>query len=426
MGAPALHPLPMLSRGSFSFLALIFAVSFGLAADAAPDSATAPPPNVGFAPSGQVPIVYNDHHVYAKPDVIKQDRVLAALVRGDTVLVPLRSMFEQMGATVSYDAASRTVDVTKPGADVKVTVGKPEVIVNGESRPLDSPPIIYEGIVFVPVRVISEGMGAYVQWMPDRHIVVIRYIPPTPPPPPPPPTATPPPPPAPALPAQRPYRGFIAAAFAALRNYNEFSAGGYCPESYVVSGAYALDSGFAVKVDYRQDAYVTSDNFADILGNQYTRFATIDGGTAATPVFLARQSTLDARLEYRITAPRIYVGVGFIHTANNFGYPSLNALGVGIEKLPDLRSGISLFGSVFYYPSASGNYTVVDPTSSNFGNAYRQQYEIVKYDVGLTFAIARSPVYAYGGFSDDQYAAPRNAPIGQTHAGPYIGLGVRF
>ena len=82
--------------------------------------------------------------------------------------IPLRSMFEQMGATVSYDPGSKTVDVTKPGADVKVTVGKPEVVINGETRPLDVPPEIYQGHVVVPVRVISEGMGAYVQWVPDK------------------------------------------------------------------------------------------------------------------------------------------------------------------------------------------------------------------------------------------------------------------
>ena len=70
-----------------------------------------------------------------------------------------------------------------------MTVGKPEVIINGESRPLDVPPIIYHGVVLVPVRVISEGMGAYVQWVPDRRLVVVRYIPATPPP-----TEAPPPP----------------------------------------------------------------------------------------------------------------------------------------------------------------------------------------------------------------------------------------
>ena len=54
-----------------------------------------------------IPILYNDHHVYSKPDVLKQGRVLAALVKNGTLLIPLRSMFEQMGATVSYDAAAK-------------------------------------------------------------------------------------------------------------------------------------------------------------------------------------------------------------------------------------------------------------------------------------------------------------------------------
>ena len=82
-----------------------------------------------------------------------------------------------------------------------MTVGKPEVIINGESRPLDVPPMIYQGTVLVPVRVISEGMGAYVQWVPDQRVSSScgtfrrrrRRRRPPPPPPPPPPTPTPPP-----------------------------------------------------------------------------------------------------------------------------------------------------------------------------------------------------------------------------------------
>ena len=168
---------------------------------ATPVAQTSSPPSADFGapPSGQIPILYNDRHVYSNPDILKQGRVLAALVRGGTLFIPLRSMFEQMGATVSYDPSTKTATVSKPGAQVVVTVGKPEVVINGESRPLDVPPIVYQGVVLVPVRVLSEGMGAYVQWVPDRHIVVVRYIPATPPPPeaPPPPTEAPPPPPPP-------------------------------------------------------------------------------------------------------------------------------------------------------------------------------------------------------------------------------------
>ncbi len=158
----------------------IAAALFSVAASAS--AALAQSPDYGTPPSGQVPILFNDHHVYARPDVLKQGRVLAALVRGGTILIPLRSMFEQMGATVSYDPASKTATVSKAGAEVRVTVGKPEVVIDGESRPLDVAPIVYEGAVLVPVRVISEGMGAYVQWVPDRHLVVVRYMQATPPP----------------------------------------------------------------------------------------------------------------------------------------------------------------------------------------------------------------------------------------------------
>ena len=94
----------------------------------------------GTPPSGEVPILFNDHHVYANPDTLRQGRVLAAIVSHGTLMVPLRSMFEQMGATVSYDAASKSVDAKKEGAEVQVTLGKNEVIINGESRPLDVPP----------------------------------------------------------------------------------------------------------------------------------------------------------------------------------------------------------------------------------------------------------------------------------------------
>ncbi len=185
---------------------------------------SAPSADFGTPPSGQIPILFNDRHVYVKPDVLKQGRVLGALVRRGTILIPLRSMFEQMnGATVSYDPNSKTTTVKTPSTEIKVTVGKPEVIINGESRPLDVPPIVYNGVVLVPVRVISEGMGAYVQWVPDRRLVVVRYVPATPPPAEAPPPAAPeatlaPPPPLPPTPNPLSMHGFVRSFYFTRQN----------------------------------------------------------------------------------------------------------------------------------------------------------------------------------------------------------------
>jgi len=98
-----------LSRAS-----LVAAIMASFLASAAPAlSQTASAPDFGHAPSGEIPILFNDGHVYATPDTLRSGRVLAALVRNGVIFVPLRSMFEQLGATVSWDEATRTADVAK-------------------------------------------------------------------------------------------------------------------------------------------------------------------------------------------------------------------------------------------------------------------------------------------------------------------------
>ncbi|MBV9648440.1 MAG: hypothetical protein JO043_13315, partial [Candidatus Eremiobacteraeota bacterium] len=103
-----------MKRLSTGVLAMLIAASFGLTAVAASTTnasqgntgpyasahsstgaktvaqANTPPADFGSPPSGEIPILFNDHHVYTKPDRLKQERVLAALVRGNTILVPLR------------------------------------------------------------------------------------------------------------------------------------------------------------------------------------------------------------------------------------------------------------------------------------------------------------------------------------------------
>ena len=408
------------------------------------DTNAAPPANFGSPPSGQIPILYNDHHVYAKPDELKQGRVLAALVRGGTVLIPLRSMFEQMGATVSYDASSRTVDVSKAGADVKVTVGTPEVVINGESRPLDVPPEMYQGHVVVPVRVISEGMGAYVLWVPDQRVVVVRYIPPTPPPTPAPteeptvaPTEVP-------TPEPTPYRDlFVAGDFLnSPQVYDEFSPGNYGKNtnggfSYAIRGAAefnALGMPWMIEGDYRQYNFPHNQGVATpgtppglspcpsgsdegcvrIIGGQSTTFV---------PSFLVRDYDFDGRLGLKIAEPRIFIGVGYIFRTNNAGYPRLTAAGFGVEKLPDLDRTLSLYGSAWYYPNVRGTCgTDVCPSGP-----YVLAYNILKTQLGGTYSFGpNQPLFLDFGILGDRGQNKSNAPGGFSHQALYVGLGLKF
>jgi hypothetical protein len=467
-------------------LAVILTASFGLTAVAASSSSNAsqgntgpyatasksngtktvaqatgnmPPADFGSPPSGEVPILFNDHHVYSKPDRLKQGRVLAALIKGGTILVPLRSMFEQTGATVSYDPGTKTVDVSKPGSDVKVTVGKPEVIINGESRPLDVPPEIYKGAVVVPVRVIAEGMGAYVQWVPDKHLVVVRYIPVVATPPPPPtPAPTLPPTPAPSpTPSPRPtpaYEKFIAGDYIfSPKVYNEFSPGNTGTSSGAVRGAIEFplfNLPWMLEGDYRQFTYPHNQNgatpanfdrpgcFGVQPGDQGC--VTVIGvqqfsGATFVPAFQARDYDFDGRFGLKVADPRIYIGVGYMWRSNNYGYPKLNGVGFGAEKLPDLDQPFSIYGSAYYYPTVKGNYSV--PNFDPVGNCalegahcqtatFSLSYRILKYQIGGTFNFGTSPLFLDFGYLGDRGTVASNGPSDFTHNGPYVGLGLHF
>ena len=426
--------------------------------------------NFGSPPSGEIPILYNDHHVYANPDRLKQNRVLAAIVKKGVILVPLRSMFEQMGATVSYDAGSKTVTAQKAGASVQVTLGKSTAVINGESRPLDVPPEIYKGVLVVPVRVMSEAMGAYVQWVSDRRITVVRYIPPTPvptppPPPPPPPTLAPTP-----TPTPKPviHHGWAQTGYTWGKTYNDFAAGqAAVGQSYVASGGYKAGD-WAFKVDWRQDTYNSTVNGtvpaagqppvcnpslqgttgAQPPGAPTTFFSTIDGGFCFTPPFKGRDSNIDGRIEYLIWKPvDLYVLGAYAQNSTNYGYPALHGWGGGLEILQNLdpKSGWAWYGSAVDFPSQRGNYTVNDPNSAQFGNVYRLQYNIIKYDVGISYTFSPTfPVYIMGGFGGDHQSGnsvvvnscnpislggcpPIPATIfNHTHSGPYAGIGLKF
>jgi hypothetical protein len=374
----------------------------------------------GSPPSGEVPILFNDHHVYARPDTLRQGRVLAALVKDGTLLVPLRSMFEQMGATVSYDPATKSVTASKPGAQVQVTLGKNEVIINGESRPLDVPPMMYKGVLLVPVRVISEALGAYVQWVPEQHVVVVRYIPPTPVPTPAP-TAPPTPVPTPAPTATPAPLGFVQGAYVSGRSANEYAANEHDQSAY--NGEAGLFFGpWAVVGAVRADEYPTSHNLVNASGGPVTGFNTIDGGFATTPPFLARQTAIDGRLEYEILKPHVNLAASYLTIYTNYGNPRLTGGGFGLEKLPNPSAGFGFFGSVLYYPTMQGTY--FETAGPNNGLSYKQIFQIVTYNIGVDYGASK--VYLIAGFNGDYYNVKQNAPIGQSHAGPYLGLGFRF
>ncbi|MDR7416130.1 MAG: copper amine oxidase N-terminal domain-containing protein [Armatimonadota bacterium] len=97
------------------------------------------------------------------------------------VLVPLREIFERLGAEVGFAEATRTVHVRRGDMTVRLVVGGTVAWVNDRPTPLDVPVSVIRGRVMVPLRFVSEALGAVVEWDGASRTVVITSRPPSPP-----------------------------------------------------------------------------------------------------------------------------------------------------------------------------------------------------------------------------------------------------
>lgn len=98
----------------------------------------------------------------------------APFVKGGRTMVPVRLVAEELGATVTWLDATGTVQIVAGGKEILLPVGQLEARVNGQPVALDAAAEIVGGRTFVPVRFVSEVLGARVDWDSARQQVLIR------------------------------------------------------------------------------------------------------------------------------------------------------------------------------------------------------------------------------------------------------------
>ncbi|MDF9842265.1 MULTISPECIES: stalk domain-containing protein [unclassified Paenibacillus] len=115
------------------------------------------------------------------------------ITRGGQNFVPLRSLFDKLGAIVAYKENHTTtptnnggtaskVDkivtitrtaVNKASLSISINTVSGETTVNGTSVTLATPPFIVNGTIYLPLRFISEQLGATVNWLPLQEEIAI-------------------------------------------------------------------------------------------------------------------------------------------------------------------------------------------------------------------------------------------------------------
>ncbi|MDA8228813.1 MAG: copper amine oxidase N-terminal domain-containing protein [Desulfitobacterium hafniense] len=94
------------------------------------------------------------------------------LSENDRILVPIRSIFEALGADVQWNSEAKMVTAVKNSIKIKLVIDG-IAYKNGEQVALDVPAKIIKDRTMVPLRFISEAIGCQVIWEESTHTVKI-------------------------------------------------------------------------------------------------------------------------------------------------------------------------------------------------------------------------------------------------------------
>ncbi len=117
---------------------------------------------LGLPASAQYTVSINGTPLNLSPEPIE---------RGGRVFVPLRGVFEQLGASVVY--ANGQINATGNGRTISLTVGSTQAIVDGAPQLLEIAPFIVGDSAYVPLRFVSQAFGATVNYESSNRLVLI-------------------------------------------------------------------------------------------------------------------------------------------------------------------------------------------------------------------------------------------------------------
>jgi len=97
-------------------------------------------------------------------------------IQNGRVLVPLRTIFEAVGATVDWNNGTKTAVAYKDGVTVSLTLGNTIATINDNPVTLDQPAISVNGRTLAPLRFVGEAFGGIVNWDASSRTVYITAV----------------------------------------------------------------------------------------------------------------------------------------------------------------------------------------------------------------------------------------------------------
>ena len=115
--------------------------------------------------------------VSKSPYIVLNDKVLVfdvpPVLEDDRMLVPMRFVFEQMGAEVEWDQATQTATVLQENDAVAFQINNRSATVNSQAQTMDVPARLINSKTMIPIRFLSENLGYTVEWDEETNMAII-------------------------------------------------------------------------------------------------------------------------------------------------------------------------------------------------------------------------------------------------------------
>lgn len=134
--------------------------------------------SINIEETGNQALINAEKQFYTPEITVSVDGVLVDFdvipyVENERTLVPMRAIFEKIGATVEWDENTQNITSTKDSKVVVLTLGSTNMMVDDTLVELDVPAKAINGRTFVPVRAVSEAFDCNVQWDDETKTVII-------------------------------------------------------------------------------------------------------------------------------------------------------------------------------------------------------------------------------------------------------------
>ena len=86
------------------------------------------------------------------------------VVKNGRTFLPIRVVAENLGATVGWNGKTQSVTIEKDGKMIEVPIGKQTVWIDGKTVELEQAAFVEKGRTYLPLRFVSENLGAEVVW----------------------------------------------------------------------------------------------------------------------------------------------------------------------------------------------------------------------------------------------------------------------